>query len=110
MDALIDEVGALLTGSGGAQIIEICSTIRFAAKTGDLGLRPGFAVDVCENKPYGPQEGESWDLSNPSDGKELFQILAFEQPVIVTGSPPRTAFSQLQKRSWDPEWVKNGKQ
>ena len=31
-DALIDEV----TESGGAQIIEICSTSRFAAKAGDL--------------------------------------------------------------------------
>ena len=42
-DALIDEVGALLTESGGAQIIEICSTSRFATKAGDLGLRPtGF--------------------------------------------------------------------
>ena len=28
-DALIDEVGALLTESGGAQIIEICSTGSF---------------------------------------------------------------------------------
>ena len=45
-DALIDEVGALLTESGGAQIIEICSTARFTAKAGDLGLRPGFAVDL----------------------------------------------------------------
>ena len=53
-DALIDEVGVLLTESGGAQIIEISSPDRFAAKAGDLGLRPGFAIDLCENKPYGP--------------------------------------------------------
>ena len=53
-DALIDEVGALLTESGGAQVIEICSKARFTAKAGDLGLRPGFAVDLSWNKPYGP--------------------------------------------------------
>ena len=41
-DALTDEVGALLTESGGAEIIEICPTARFKAKAGDLGLRPGF--------------------------------------------------------------------
>ena len=35
-DALIDEVGALLTESGGAQIIEICSTSRFASKAGEI--------------------------------------------------------------------------
>ena len=86
-DALIDKVGALLTESGGAQIIEICLTARFAAKAGDLGLRPGFAVDLCENKPYGPQEGELWDLSKASDVKEQFKMIAFEQPVIVTSSP-----------------------
>ena len=57
-DALIDDVGALLTESGGAQII---ATSRFAAKAGDFGLRLGFAVDLCENKPYGPHEGECWE-------------------------------------------------
>ena len=55
-DALIDEVGALLTESGGAQIIETVALDRFEAKAGDLRLRPGFAIDLCENKPYGPHE------------------------------------------------------
>ena len=73
-----------MTESGGAQIIEICSTARVAAKAGDLGLRPGFAVDLCGNKPCGPQEGESWNLSKASDVKELFEMIAFERPVIVT--------------------------
>ena len=50
-DALIDEVGALLTKRGGAQIIETVALDRFAAKAGDLRLRPGFAIDLCENKP-----------------------------------------------------------
>ena len=105
-DALIDEVGALLTESGGAQIIEIFSPDRFAAKAGDLGLRPGFAIDLCENKPYGPHEGESWDLSKNSDVKELFEMIPFERPMIVTGSPPCAAFSLFQNVSWYPEWEK----
>ena len=46
--ALIDEVGALLTEIGGAQIIETVALDRFAAKAGDLRLRPGFAIDLCE--------------------------------------------------------------
>ena len=98
-DALIDDVGALLTESGGAQIIEIFSPDRFAAKDGDLRLRPGFEIDLCESKPYGPREGESWDLSKNSDVKELFKMIAFERPMIVTGSPPCTAFSQFQNVS-----------
>ena len=66
-DALIDKVGALLTESGVAQIIETFQPDRLAAKAGYLGLRPGFAIDVCENKPYGPHGGESLDLSKNSD-------------------------------------------
>ena len=94
-DALIDEVGALLTERGGAQIIETFPPDRFAAKAGDLGLRPGFAIDLCENKPYGPYEGEPWDLSKNSDVKELFEMIAFEQPMVVTGSPLCTAFFSI---------------
>ena len=108
-EALIDKVGALLTEIGGAKIAEIFSPARFTAKIGDLGLRPGFAVDLCENKPYGPHAGETWDLSKPDDVKELFEMIAFEQPVIVIGSPPCTAFSQLQSSSWGEqhtEWEK----
>ena len=37
-DTLIDEVGALLTESGGVQIIETVALDRFAAKAGDLRL------------------------------------------------------------------------
>ena len=72
-DALIDEVGALLTESGGAQIVETVTPDNFVAKAGDLGLRSGFSIDLCENKPYGPHEGECCDLSKNSDVKELFE-------------------------------------
>ena len=102
-DALIDEVGALLTESGGAQIIETVALDRFAAKAGDLRLRPGFAIDLCENKPCGPHEGECWDLSKNIDVKDLIEMIAFERPMIVAGSPPCTAFSCmniLEGSSW----------
>ena len=81
-DALIDEVGALLTESGGAQIIKTVTSDGYAAKAGDLRLRQGFAIDLCKNKPYGPHEGECY-----SDVQELFDMIAFEQLMIVTGSP-----------------------
>ena len=103
---MIDEVGALLTESGGAQIIETVALDRFAAKAGDLRLRPGFAMNLCENKPYGPHEGECWGLRKNSDVKELFEMFAFERPMIVAGSPPCPAFSQFQSVTWCPEWEK----
>ena len=51
-------------------------------------------------------EGECWDVSKKSDVKELFEMIAFEQPMIVAGSPLCTAFSQFQNVSWCPEWEK----
>ena len=69
-------------------------------------MRPGFAIDLCENKPYGPNEGECWDLSKNSDVNELFEMIASEKPMIVTGSPFCTAFSQFQNASWYPKWEK----
>ena len=68
-------------------------------------MRPGFAVDLCENKPYGPHEGESWNFRKSSDVKEFFEMIAFERPVIVARSPSCTAFSRFQW-SWFPEWEK----
>ena len=43
---------------------------------------------------------------HPSDVKQLFEMIAFEQPVIVTGSRPCTTFSQFQNWSWYREWEK----
>ena len=71
-DALIDDVGALLTYMGRAQIIETFPPDHFAAKAGDLRLRPGFAIDLYENKQYGPH-GESSDLSKNSDVKKTLR-------------------------------------
>ena len=65
-----------------------------------LGIETGFL------QSNGPQEGGSWDLSKARDVKELFEMIAFEQPVVVTRSPPCTAFSQFQNWSWYPEWEK----
>ena len=43
----------------------------FHSRGRSLGIKTGFAVDLCENKPYGTHEGESLDLSKASDVKEL---------------------------------------
>jgi len=92
----VAEIVGMMVETGGASIIEVFSPARFTARAGGLGLRPGFAVDLCEAKPYGPNEGEAWDLSQPKDVRELKEMIAFEQPVLVTGSPPCTAFCLLQ--------------
>lgn len=36
---------------------------RFTEQASASGLNSGFAVDLSEQKPYGPEKGKYWDLS-----------------------------------------------
>ena len=68
-------------------------------------MRPGFAVDLSEQKPYGLNKGQHWDVSLDSDLQELKEMVEFEDPWLITGSPPCDPFSQLQhlsKHKGDP--------
>ena len=65
-------------------------TTLFCSQSRRFGI--GFAIDLHENKPYGQHESESWDFSKNNDVNELFEMIAFERPIIVTGSPSGTAF------------------
>ena len=80
-------------------ILEIYSPKRFTAMASKLGLKPGFAVDLSEVKPYGPHNGQPWDLTTEEDVKELEEMQDFEQPVLMTGSPPCDPFRQLLRLS-----------
>ena len=54
------------------------------------------------------QTGEYWDLNKPNDVKELQEMLDYEEPYLLTGSPPCDPFSQLLKissRRRDPSKV-----
>ena len=50
----VSEVAAMMVATGGASIIEVVLPQMFAARAGDLGLRPGFAVGLCERKQVAP--------------------------------------------------------
>ena len=52
-------------------MLEVLSSKRSTYLTlcSKLGLRPGFAVDLSEGNPYGPNAGEYWDLNKPNDVK-----------------------------------------
>ena len=86
---------------GAVYILDAFSPERFTDPVlcSKLGLRPGFAVDLCECKPYGPNAGEYWDLNKPADIKELQEMIDYEEPFLLTGSPPCDPFSQLLKIS-----------
>ena len=64
---------------GAFDILEVVSPKHFTDPTlcSKLGPRPGFAVDLSECKPYGPNKGEYWDLNKPNDVKELQEMIGY---------------------------------
>ena len=72
--------------------MEIYSPKRFAAQAEHYGLRPGFAVDLEEQKP----DATYWDLSREEDVRELDKYVHEVEPTFLTGSLPCDQFSQLQ--------------
>ena len=108
-DQELEELTAIMLELCSVDLVELFSPKRFVQQASSYGLRPGFAVDLCETKPYGRHKGEYWDLSKDSDVVELEQMIGYERPWLLTGSPPCTAFSSLQKISLhkrDPHLVR----
>ena len=95
-DGELEKVAIMAVELGSSHVVELFSPKRVTAHASKLGLRPGFAVDLCEEKPYGPNAGEKWDLSKPTDLQELEDMIDFEKPSLLTGSPPCDPFSLLQ--------------
>ena len=63
-------------------MIEVFSPKRFATLAPKLGLRPGFAVGLCEEKPYGANEGEYWDLTRKRDVDDLTKMVDYEKELV----------------------------
>ena len=90
----IQQIAAMQVELGSVDLIEIFSPSRFTKRAARFGVRPGFAVDLLERKPYGEHAGEFWDLLKESDIKELDELIDYEKPKL-TGSPPCDPFSAL---------------
>ena len=55
---------------GAVDLSEVYSPHRVTSRASEFGFRPGFAVDLREEKP----SGGPWDLSRPEDAKELKEL------------------------------------
>ena len=54
------EEAAMMVETGATQVLEVFSPKYIAARAGDHGLRPRFALDLCGTTPSGPSEGRHW--------------------------------------------------
>ena len=88
----VTAIASLCVELAAVDVMEIYSPKRFTEAAPRFGLKPGYAVDLCEQKP----SGGFWDLSKEADVKELEQLVEEEEPYLLTGGPPCEAFSRLQ--------------
>ena len=77
----LKEVTALCLDVGAMGIEEVHNPEYFDSRANDFGLKPGFVVDL--------QTG--WDLRNPEHVRELEELQAREDPLVLIGSPPYQA-------------------
>ncbi|CAK0904033.1 unnamed protein product, partial [Prorocentrum cordatum] len=70
---------------GAVDMIETYAPVRFAAMAQKYGLRPGFAMDLSENKPG---SYDCWDLEKDDDVKELEDRVYQEEPYVLMVGPP----------------------
>ena len=100
-----NEAARMVSEIGAMDLIEVFSPPRFNREVKRFGLRQGVAIDLEEMKPDGE---ERWDLDREEDVQQVKELIAKEEPLLVTSSPPCTTFTPLrnlsnQKR--DPETV-----
>ena len=71
---------------------EIYSPPRVCAMADEMGLRKGFSLDFTTRRA----NGQRWDFSLPSCRREAMKLINELRPYCVIGSPPCTAWSNLQ--------------
>ena len=82
----------------GADVVELYSQPRIAQESalrryGGTTLRAGWSLDLTMRNP---STGKPWDLSDKDTQKEVMKLVVESKPFVLIGSPPCTAFSQLQ--------------
>ena len=97
--------------SKGADVAEVYLPPRIAEeaglrKYGGQVLRPGWSLDLTMIDPV---SGSRWDFTKADMRERALKLVRESAPFLLIGSPPCTAFSQLQainKGRRDPEVVR----
>ena len=90
------ELAASLQEMSAVDISEAYSPPRFTARAPFQGLKPGTAFDLKSG----------WDLGDDAQYKKARATVEEEQPYLLTGCPPCTAFSRMQTMNFSrqPAW------
>ena len=68
----VEDIAIMSIELGAVDVAELFAPTGFtdSALCMNLGLNPGFAINLCECKTIGPNAGEFWDLNKSSDVKK----------------------------------------
>ena len=104
MDAsLLEEVEGLVRDLGffGVHVTELFGPGKFTGRAESFGLNPGHAFDLRLKDENGVQ----WDLSDPDRQALCEEIIDYEKPYVLIGSPTCRAFSAIMNlnKDRDPE-------
>ena len=100
-------VNGATAAEGQAKVSELFSVPRVTKLLRpNMSLGKGLTFDL-----HGDIDGRSWDFLKAADRREAMTRIREQRPYLVIGSPPCTAFSQLNDRyrRMDPEVVKRRK-
>ena len=81
----VEQITTLLTEMCAVDVMEIFSPPRFCHMATQLGLKPGYSIDL----------DTGWNLSDKTQQRELWQLMEREEPELLTGSPPCTPWCKL---------------
>ena len=71
---------------------QVFSPPRLTSMAADLGLGPGFALDLHAQRP----DGKSWDLSLDSNIRDASRLIREGRPYLVLGSLPYGPYSKVE--------------
>ena len=73
-------------------LAEVYSPPRVHQVLRELKMIPGHSLDLTVPRP----DGSYWNFAKPADRMELWTLIRKDQPFVIIGSPPCTAFSAFQ--------------
>ena len=86
----VNSITVLCCEMGAVDVMEVYSPKRFTGEAARFGLKPGYAIDLEEQKP----DESYWALLSPEDVKQVEALIDKNQPILLTGSPPCDQFRQ----------------
>ena len=90
------QVGFALAIEEHNEVSEVYSVPRVTKTAKDMGLKAGWALDICTRD----DEGQPWDFTKPEMRNKAARKVIQDSPLVLIGSPPCTDWSSIMNLNW----------